>query len=197
MSVMPTTNVPMDDNRPLGWDEDFVVQESDFVTLEEGDYDFEIVSFERTQYSGSDKVPPCMRLDVKLRVTDGVNTTTLTEKMFLLQKFAWKLSDLLVSVGAAKTRDNARPSMITQCIGMKGRCHVTKTPGNNAGTFFNNVSKFHKKAENQLSGFTPAPSATPPAQFTSQPQQYAPPQYQMPQQPQYQAPQYQQPNFAR
>jgi len=191
-------NNMLDENRPIGWDEEFIVQEeNEFITLEEGDYDFEIVNFERTQYSGSDKVPPCMRLDVKIRVTDGIKSTTITDKIFLIQKFAWKLSDLLAAVGLAKTKDAARPAMIQQSIGLKGRCHVTKTAGNNPGTFFNNVSKYHRKAENQLSGFTPAPSATPPAQFTSQPQQYAPPQYQMPQQPQYQAPQYQQPSFNR
>lgn len=185
-------NNMLDENRPIGWDEDFIVQEeSEFVTLEEGDYDFEIVNFERTQYSGSEKVPPCMRLDVKLRVTDGIKTATITEKIFLIKKFEWKLSDLLASVGLAKTKDAARPAMIQQSIGLKGRCHVTKTEGTKSGTFFNNVSKFHRKAENQLSGFTPAPSATPPQQFTQ-------PQYQAPQQPQYYTqPQYQQPNFAR
>jgi hypothetical protein len=44
--------------REYSWD-DQIEKDSEFILLPEGDYDFEVMSFERGRHAGSDKLPPC------------------------------------------------------------------------------------------------------------------------------------------
>ena len=49
------------------WDDE-IEQESEFTLLDPGEYDFEIVSFERGQFDGSDKTPACKMATVNFKV---------------------------------------------------------------------------------------------------------------------------------
>lgn len=54
--------------RELGWDDQIENDGADFVILPEGDYNFEVVSFERGRHNGSDKLPPCNKATIHIKV---------------------------------------------------------------------------------------------------------------------------------
>ena len=103
--------------REFGWD-DAIEKDSEFELLPEGDYDFEVTGFERARHNGSDKLPPCNKavLTIKLIGADGKSTTInclLSLKVvtflvllvsdlvepFLALVFIWKHSQWKVMVG--------------------------------------------------------------------------------------------------
>lgn len=94
----------MDDNEVYSGFDDVIGEEADsggFVLLEPGIYPFSIteaVGRERT--NGTDKIPPCWKAVVKLKV-DGGNQgkTTIFHNILLAKKQAWKIKQLFVGVG--------------------------------------------------------------------------------------------------
>lgn len=161
------------ENRAIGWDEEFTADEQEFKPLPDGDYDFQVQNFERSNYEGSEKLPPCMKVAVTLSCTDGVNTGKVIENFYLSKSSEWKIGSFLRAVGLKEKGAPTRPSLIGQSIGLTGRCKIAsrKWTGNNGQENTSNMIKeFYPKAVNPMAGFSPAPSATPPAQFT-QPQQ--------------------------
>lgn len=87
----------MDDIRgkELGWDEE-VEKGEEFTLLEPGDYDFTIETFERGRYEGSDKVPPCNRALLKVRATNGKDSTVISESLLLYDKMQWRLAEFFL-----------------------------------------------------------------------------------------------------
>ena len=58
----------MDIERELGWDEPIENEGPEFVILPEGDYDFQVVNLERGRHNGSDKLPPCNKAIVHIKI---------------------------------------------------------------------------------------------------------------------------------
>ena len=67
-----------EDFREFGWDDE-IQNEDAFTLLDAGDYEFEIVKYERARHEGSEKIPPCNKAVVTFRVGE----TTLTENFLL------------------------------------------------------------------------------------------------------------------
>lgn len=111
-----------DFERELGWDDE-IQQESEFTLLSEGDYDFEVTSFERGRSSGSDKIPPSNMAILTLKVTDGRNSTTITERLVLHTKLEWKLSQFFIAIGQKKHGEPLKMNW-NRVVGAKGRCKV-------------------------------------------------------------------------
>lgn len=133
-----------DDIKTFDWDDE-IEKESEFTLLDEGDYDFEIVSFERGQYDGSNKMPPCKMAIVSFRVTDGTNDTVIQDRFYLASNMEWKLSQLFKSVGLKSTGQKVAMNW-NALPGKKGRCHVIVRK-NDQGNDFNNISKLYAKDE--------------------------------------------------
>ena len=55
------------EGKELGWD-DTISQESSFVELPEGDYDFVVDHWERGRFPGSEKIPACKMATVYFNV---------------------------------------------------------------------------------------------------------------------------------
>jgi hypothetical protein len=130
--------------RELGWDEE-ISRESEFVILPEGDYDFEVVNFERTRSSGSDKLPPCNMAVLDIRITDGRQSTNVKERLVLHTKMEWKLSQFFRSIGQKKQGETVRMNW-NAVPGAKGRCKVkvrkyTNDKGEEKET--NEIAKFY------------------------------------------------------
>lgn len=111
-------------DREFEWD-DTIVNDSSFVELPEGDYDFEIDHYERGRFQGSDKIPPCNMAIVYFNVQapDG-QVATIRENFILHSRLEWKLSELFTSVGLKKKGEELRMNW-NALEGMKGRAHVT------------------------------------------------------------------------
>lgn len=93
--------------KEIGWDEE-VEKGEEFTLLEAGDYDFTIETFERGRYEGSDKVPPCNRALLKVRVTNGKDSTVISESLLLYDKMQWKLAEFFLSIGAEEVDGRVR-----------------------------------------------------------------------------------------
>lgn len=75
-----------DMEREFNWDDTIEKDSTDFVLLQEGDYDFEVESYERARHGGSEKLPPCNKAVLKLRIESEAGTAYLTHNLFLHSK---------------------------------------------------------------------------------------------------------------
>ena len=102
-----------------GYTSDEIQNEDAFTLLDAGDYEFEIVKYERARHEGSEKIPPCNKAVVTFRVGD----TTLTENFLLCSTLEWKLSQLFLSTGLKRHGEPLR--MNWQALpGKRGVCKV-------------------------------------------------------------------------
>ena len=56
------------EERELGWEDTIQKDALEFEPLPEGDYEFTVESFERGRHNGSEKLRPCNKAILKLRV---------------------------------------------------------------------------------------------------------------------------------
>lgn len=87
--------------------------------LEAGEYDYTVTGYERKQYAGGPKIPPCPELDITVYV-DGAQ---ITERLFLTKSMQWKLAQFMVSCGLKKHGEEARVDF-SRLVGATGRCEV-------------------------------------------------------------------------
>ena len=91
------------EERELGWEDTIQKDAPEFEPLPEGDYEFTVESFERGRHNGSEKLPPCNKAILKLRVkgTDG-REVTVTHNLFLHTRTEGMLSAFFESIGQKK-----------------------------------------------------------------------------------------------
>ena len=89
------------ENEFLDWNSGWVAEESDFTLLPEGTYPFTVTNLERKVYTGnSDKIPNgAPYAEVSCEVVGKEGKTTVKERMYLMKKFTWKLTQFFASIG--------------------------------------------------------------------------------------------------
>lgn len=133
--------------RELGWDDE-IEKESDFVLLDEGDYDFTIVSFERSRHDGSPKLPPCPKAIIYIKIDTIQGSTTIKHNLFLHTKTEGMLSAFFKGIGQKKSGEKLKMDW-SKVIGSKGRCRVvreTYTKDNGDISEYNSIKKFYDPA---------------------------------------------------
>lgn len=133
-----------DFERELNWDDE-ISQESEFTLLEEGDYDFEVTKFERGRSNGSEKMPASNMAILTLKVSNGLASTSIIERLILHTKMEWKLSQFFCSIGQKKHGEPLRMNW-NKVLGAKGRCKVyvdTYTTDRGEERKTNKISKFY------------------------------------------------------
>lgn len=133
------------EERELGWD-DTISQESSFVELPEGDYDFTIDHYDRARFPGSEKIPACNMATVYFNVRGADGTEASVRENFILHKrMEWKLSELFRSVGLKKEGEEIRMNW-NALPGLTGRCHITLDPDSkNPSKKYNHIKKLYPK----------------------------------------------------
>ena len=111
-----------DYERELNWDDE-ISQESEFTTLPAGDYDFEVIKFERSRSKGSDSVPPSNMAVLDIKISNGKESTNVKEYLVLHSKMEWKLSQFFRSIGVKKQGETVHMNW-SAVPGAKGRCKV-------------------------------------------------------------------------
>lgn len=112
-----------DFERELNWDDE-ISNESEFVVLPAGDYDFEIMNFERSRSKGSESIPASNMAIIDVKITDGKQSATVKDYLVLHSKLEWKLSQFFRAIGQKKQGESVRMNW-SKVIGSKGRCKVT------------------------------------------------------------------------
>lgn len=132
--------------REYDWDDE-IVKDSDFTLIPEGDYNFTVVAFERGRHEGSNKLPPCNKAIVTLRVAlpDG-SAQELKHNLFLHSKCEGLLSAFFMSIGQKRKGEPLRMNW-GAVIGSTGRCKISiRTWQNSYGENMqsNEVKKFYE-----------------------------------------------------
>lgn len=140
-----------DEIKILDWDDEI---ENDgnggFITLEEGDYNFEVFKFERGHYTpGPDsKIPACNQAIITLKISTKEGDAFVIERFPLASNMEWKLSAFFRSIGLKKHGEKLKMKW-NESIGCKGKAHITKTEGSKGGVYFNNVGRFLDPVETE------------------------------------------------
>ncbi len=135
----------MDENKNMvmDWGDTIQKDSSEFVILPEGDYNFEVASFERGRFPGSAKIPACNKAALQLKVETDAGTAMVFADLILYRTLEWKLSEFFRCIGRKK--DGEPLVMDWNIIGCKGRAHFkprtyTDKDGNEKQA--NNVEKY-------------------------------------------------------
>lgn len=136
--------------REFGWDDQIENDGPDFVLLPEGDYEFEVTAFERGRHNGSDKLPPCNKATLTIKIADSEgNETHIKHNLFLHSKCEGMLCAFFTSIGQRKKGEKVTMNW-TAVPGSKGRCKVgIKTY---EGKQYNEIKKFYEPVEGQQVG---------------------------------------------
>lgn len=132
--------------RELDWDDD-IQKDSDYVTLPEGDYEFIVESVERARHPGSDKLPPCNKAIVKLRIDSQYGTAVINHNLFLHTNTEGMLSAFFTAIGQKKKGEKLKMNW-GSVPGSTGRVHVKPRIYN--GNEYNDIKKFYPKEEKQF-----------------------------------------------
>lgn len=135
--------------REFGWDDTIENDSPDFIVQPEGDYDFEVVEFERARHPGSDKLPPCNKAVVHVRIEGAEGVTIIKHNLFLHSKCEGMLCAFFTGIGQ-RSKGQKITMNWNAVIGAKGRCRVgVRNFKKDDGTvsIFNEIKKFYEPAE--------------------------------------------------
>lgn len=137
----------------MSWD-DSIENDSEFVLLSEGDYDFIVVDFERKRFEGSAKMSACPQAAVTIKLFDksapDKGSTTIVHNLFLNRKCEGLLCAFFTAIGDRKHGEQLKPNW-NGIKGKSGRCKVIvkKWTSNKDGSEkqSNEIAKFYGPAE--------------------------------------------------
>lgn len=143
--------------RELNWDDEINKDASDFIVLPEGDYNFMVESYERARHAGSEKLPPCNKAIVKIRIEAPEGTAVISHNLFLHTKVEGMLSAFFACIGQKKKGEPLKMNwaMVPGSVGRLklGIREYTATDGTRKKA--NEIKRFYPKDENQSPKFTP------------------------------------------
>ncbi len=146
------------DRRELNWDDQIENDSPEFVTLPEGDYDFEIIDFERARHNGSDKLPACNKAIVHIKIQGPEGVAVIKHNLFLHSITEGMLCAFFTAIGQRKKGEKVSMNW-GQVIGSSGRAKVgiRKWKNDNGEEkVFNEIKKFYEPSEgpqNSKKGF--------------------------------------------
>lgn len=106
----------------LDWDEEITSDGGSFKLLEEGDYNFTVVGFERGRFPGGGKIPECKKASMTLKVETVDGDVTVKYDLILWSSLEWKISDFFRAIGQKKHGEALRPRW-QEVVGSCGRAH--------------------------------------------------------------------------
>lgn len=133
----------------IQWDGPIEKDGPDFVTLPEGDYEFEVIEFERGRHAGSDKLPPCNKAVVHIRVKGTEGVTIIKHNLFLHSITEGMLCAFFAAIGQRKKGERVTMNW-NAVVGGKGYCKVgirkwKKDSGEEVSS--NEIKKFYDPEE--------------------------------------------------
>lgn len=159
----------------LGWDDE-ISQESSFLLLPEGEYDFVVEKMERGQFqpSPNSKInESCPEAELTLKIQSPEGEATVFERLILHSATEWKLSEFFISIGQKIKGQPFKPNW-SQVPGSRGRAKIEINKYKNKqgqDREINRVDSFLEPVANQHQQQTTPPSQTQTYQQPNQNQQ--------------------------
>jgi hypothetical protein len=125
------------------WDDEIDPKESDFIILKPGDYDFEVVSFERQYYDGSEKLPPCKMAILQLRIDTPDGPATTFHRLYLASSQNGLITAFFGAIGLHEKGDKKLKMEWNKVTGARGRAKFGVRTYN--GNEYNEVKRFYYK----------------------------------------------------
>ncbi len=138
----------------LGWNDVIENDSPEFVILPDGDYDFEVIDFERGRHNGSEKLPPCNKAIVHIRIEGKEGVSVIKHQLFLHTITEGMLCAFFTGIGQRQKGERLKMNW-SRVVGSTGRAKIgTRKWTNDEGKemVFNEVKKFY---EPEAKGFTP------------------------------------------
>ncbi len=148
------------DGYELGWDSE-IEKDSEFSLVPEDDYDFEVISYERGRHNGSDKLPPCNKAVVNIKVNGSGGSTIIKHNLFLHTITEGMLCAFFAAIGQRKHGEKLKMNW-NSVPGSTGRCRVYVDKwANDDGKEFesNKVKKFYDPEDKPKAAATTAPAS--------------------------------------
>ena len=139
----------------LGWDSTIENDSPDFVILPEGDYNFEVIEFERARHNGSEKLPACNKAVVHIKIEGTEGVSIIRHNLFLHSITEGMLCAFFTGIGQRKKGEKVTMNW-NQVVGSKGKAQVgIRKWVNDQGEekVFNEIKKFYEPTESK--GFEP------------------------------------------
>lgn len=136
-------------DRELEWNDVIEKDGNEYVLLPEGDYDFTVESFDRGRHNGSDKLPPCNKAMLKLRVESEQGTAYINHNLFLHTITEGMLSAFFASIGQKRKGEPLRMDW-SKVPGSKGRAKIgihNYTSKDGDARQSNEVKRFYAKED--------------------------------------------------
>lgn len=86
----------------LDWDDVIEDDGQEFIILPEGDYEFEVVGFERADFKGSSKMSPGNKVILSLQVTTDKGIANVRTDLIMNRVMEWRISAFFRSIGLKK-----------------------------------------------------------------------------------------------
>lgn len=135
----------------LGWDDPIENDGKDFGVLPAGDYDFEVIEFERARHPGSENLPPCNKAIVHIKIEGKESVSIIKHNLFLHSITEGMLCAFFTAIGQRKKGEKATMNW-NAVVGAKGRAKVgirkfTNDKGQEME--FNEIKKFYDPGESK------------------------------------------------
>lgn len=135
-------------DRPLDWDDTIESDVEEYVLLPEGDYDFTVESFDRGRYEGGEKLPPCNKAVLRLRIDAAQGSVYITHNLFLHTVTEGLLSAFFAGIGQKRRGEPLRMDW-GRVPGSTGRAKVgiRTYQKNGESRQINEVKRFYPKQD--------------------------------------------------
>jgi len=148
-------------NMLMDWNDSLESDGKEFITLDEGDYNFTVIKFERGHHNGSEKVPPCNKAIITVAVDTDAGRAIVKFDLILYRTLEWRISSFFRCIGQKKHGERLVMDW-NKVVGSVGRAHFKpRTYTNNYGEekVANDVDKFYDYDPAFFTGTAPSASA--------------------------------------
>jgi hypothetical protein len=130
--------------RALEWDDYIEHDGSDYILLPDGDYDFEVIDLTKSRHGGSEKLPPCNKVSMKLKIDTPAGVTIINHHLFLHENVEFRLCAFFKAIGQ-RQKDEKYKMNWEKVVGSKGRANVSsrKYTDNGVERETNQIEKFY------------------------------------------------------
>lgn len=135
--------------RELSWDSEIQQDSPEFTILPDGDYDFEVIDFERARHPGSAKLPPCNKAIVHIKIEGDQGVSVIRHQLFLHTITEGLLCQFFTGIGQRKRGEKVTMNW-NAVVGARGRAKVgTRKWTNDEGQemTFNEIRQFYEPTE--------------------------------------------------